>query len=368
MNKKKILIFVGVGLAISLFIWNGVMKTNASGTVTVKTVNPEMIEVVNEVMIPGKVELLKKETILNNPELGGEYQLLVEDGDKVEQGTPLVRYSNRNIKMDQELLELQIESGYLRINHIERQEKQLAEEKERAYNEMGKEETEKQFQAETDQLRLDKRMANLDLRQLLIQRDELNKLEENLTVHSDAKGKVMIPDSNSQSDKLLEIVADEFVVTGFLSEYDSILLAEGQDVRIASDMFPGEEWQGSVHQIGYFPIEDSLLGGETAMVQYPITVKINKGKTELLKPGYQMIMNVVLEEKEALTIPSEAIEQTNEEAFVYVMEEGRTVKRNIEIGITERNVFEVTKGLSTDDQVILHDSVITEGMAVESHD
>ncbi|WP_166739997.1 efflux RND transporter periplasmic adaptor subunit [Halalkalibacterium halodurans] len=269
---------------------------------------------------------------------------------------------------------MQIESSYLRINHLEKQEKELQKKEKELRDEVGKEEADKTIQPEKDQLDFEKRSANLDLRQLQIQKDGLEEQKKDLVVKSRGDGTVMTVNDHLQQGQdgmtkpVLEIAsAGELQLQGKISEYDSLVISEEQEVRISSDALPEEEWEGTVKEVSYFPSEAETLGNDAGIVQYPITIQLS-GDQSKLKPGYQMIMHIVTEEKTALTVPLEAVHQGDEGSYVYVVEDGKARQVEVETGLVENSRIEVIRGLEETDQVIVSDGVLTDGMDVVSVD
>lgn len=68
--------------------------------------------------------------------------------------------------------------------------------------------------------------------------------------------------------------------------------------------------------------------------------------------------------KQAILIPNEVINADMNGDFVYVVEEGVVVRKDITTGITSDLYTEVLSGLSTEDQIVLDSSSVTEGMNV----
>lgn len=68
--------------------------------------------------------------------------------------------------------------------------------------------------------------------------------------------------------------------------------------------------------------------------------------------------------KQAILVPNEVINADMNGDFVYVVEEGVVVRKDITTGITSDLYTEVLSGLSTEDQIVLDSSSVTEGMNV----
>jgi hypothetical protein len=56
--------------------------------------------------------------------------------------------------------------------------------------------------------------------------------------------------------------------------------------------------------------------------------------------------------KNVLSIPDNVIRRDEEEPVVYVLQDGRPVKRKIKTGLKGNHMTEVTEGLSENEQVI----------------
>jgi HlyD family secretion protein len=155
------------------------------------------------------------------------------------------------------------------------------------------------------------------------------------------------------------------VATGTLSEYDTLKVAAGQKVMLTSDAVPGERWEGEVSKIGTIPKETSFAAqGESQMVQYPITIKVNSGKITL-KPGFQLIMEIETEKKKGLVIPIQALSGAGDQSFVYIVKDNKAYRQEVEAGVTSGDKVEITKGLKISDIVIVEpEEELTDGMEV----
>ncbi len=161
---------------------------------------------------------------------------------------------------------------------------------------------------------------------------------------------------------------DSFEVEGKLTEYDSLVVSEGLEVKISSDALPDEEWTGTVSDIDFFPDDGDAMGGDNTIVNYPFTVSVESGNIELLKPGYQMILNVITEEKKGLTVPVSAVVSNEEESYVYVIEDGAAKKRQVELGTVAGSLSEITSGVEASDQVVEEAGSVYDGQEVVSID
>ncbi|MGG1685068.1 efflux RND transporter periplasmic adaptor subunit [Pseudalkalibacillus sp. NRS-1564] len=357
--KKKIWIAIAVVLVIVIVVGVNIYRTYADSTATVEVEKAIKEEINSTVMTPGTLAMADESTLYQDPAKGEVKEVLVKEGDSVKKGDSVLTYENQDLEMEKEQNDINIESLYLRINSLDKQEKRLNEKKSDLADEAGEEAAET-MEAELDQVEMDKRMANLDLRQALLQQDRLKQKISELEVTSDISGVVLeandanVPQSTQMEKPLLRIGSMEnLIVEGTLSEYDTLNIESGQKVTITTDVLPDEKWEAEVMDVGYLP-EASGAESNASAVQYPVTVTLKKPEELNLKPGFQMILEIETESHEALTLPFEAVQQDGEESFVFIVEKGKAVKREIETGSSTTKRIEVTKGISTEEQVIIN--------------
>lgn len=372
MSKKKFFIASGIIVAVLSFASIAIVQSqsqNVSGSV-VDVVNPVIEPLKTEVMLPGTVKSEHRQSISFSPDLGETYQLLVEEGDDVNEGADLIQYDGTQSKSEQEKVALQIEAGYLHINYLEKQEEEVKKREKGLKKEVGEKEAKETVQAEKDQLEFERKNANLDLRQLLLLKEELEEQKQKLTIKSELAGTVLSAEENPIEQKpIIEIIAaDQLIVEGTLSEYDSLVVEEDQTVAITSDAQPGEEWTGTVSSIGFMPIENELTGGDGERTEYPVTIKLDDGDITKLKPGYNLILRIATEEKQALTVPSSAVLSEEDTSYVLIIEEGKAIRREVTVGIQSGSNSEIVNGLTEEVDVVVNPSGVNEGNEVSIND
>src|SRR5262245_24185125 len=113
-------------------------------------------------------------------------------------------------------------------------------------------------------------------------------------------------------------------------------LREGLSVRASAPAFPGRTFAGKVASI------DSRVDQNTRSVTVRALLTNEDGA---LRPG--MFLNVALanDERESLTIPEQALTPEAERQFVFVVVDGKAVRREVRIGARRPGVVEVMAGL-----------------------
>ncbi|MFN7249510.1 MAG: efflux RND transporter periplasmic adaptor subunit [Anaerobacillus sp.] len=381
MEKKKKWIIVGVIFLIGVMTTVGVARSLEETLYVVEIVSPEQTTLASEVMLPGTLYVKNEQFVYYSPEIGQGYELLVEEGDLVEKGTPLIKYNSQHLEIEKEQYALSKEAIDLRLSEIKRQEddvkKQKAELNKKKEDlkkreselskEIGKEEAkamtevenqqieaeQRQIAMQEQQLAYERKLVDLELKQHQLQKRVLNSNEDHLTILSNIEGEVIIVNKTAETSSfdgtrlILHIVNKEnFIVRANLSEYDSLVVKEGQQVKIQSDALYDEEWIGTVQYVAFSPLKDEFS------VQYPITVQIYSKNIEKLRPGLQMILQITTEEKSAMAIPLSAVIQQGGTNYVFVVEDNVARKKEVELGITTGDDIEVIKGLLKDEAII----------------
>jgi RND family efflux transporter MFP subunit len=119
----------------------------------------------------------------------------------------------------------------------------------------------------------------------------------------------------------------------------------GQTIEVKSDVYPGEIFKGKVSLIG--------SKGDGAH-NFPVEISVANSSKNPLKAG--MYGSVSLGENlaaESLAIPKEALVGSAKNAQVYVVEDGKAVLRNISLGASNEQFYEVLSGLSEGETVVI---------------
>lgn len=140
-------------------------------------------------------------------------------------------------------------------------------------------------------------------------------------------------------DDISVIKVDFSVPENFLSG-----LREGLTVAATAAAFPGREFAGKVSGV------DSRIDP----VSRSVTVRANVPNADLsLKPG--MFLNVTLsrDSHEALVVPEAALVPEQSRQFLFVVEDGRAVRREVRIGRRQPGRVEIVDGLRIGEVVIV---------------
>jgi membrane fusion protein (multidrug efflux system) len=122
-------------------------------------------------------------------------------------------------------------------------------------------------------------------------------------------------------------------------------IAAGQAVRIEIDALEGQELHAAVTRVS--PVVDPATG------TFKITIEIRDDERRI-KPGMFGRMYIVYDRRlDVLQVPRSAVTDELGAEFVYVVEDGKAVKRFVQTGYGEAGMIEIVAGLSESDKVVV---------------
>lgn len=363
---KKLWIGIGIIAIIAVFIGINIYRTvQTSGTSReVQVVSLEEKEIASTVMVPGTLAFSQEQYVFYEADKGDIQQILVKEGDTVKKGDPLLRYTNEQLELEKEQNALTFESKQLQIDQIKQKREDLEQKEKDLKEQVGEKEAKNQVDPEREQLDMDEKLANLEIKQTMIQKETIEKQLDALVVKSDADGTVISVDKEAASNKtdiqqpIIHLGnTKNLIIEGVLSEYDTLKVKKEQPVKLTSDVIQGKEWKGKVTAVGIVPNNQTtegggMQGGGEQAVQYPLEVKFDE-KLPNAKTGFKFIMEIETDKRKAATLPAEAIKKDGDQSYVFIVEDGKAKRVNVNAGESAGESIEIIDGLSADDQVIL---------------
>ena len=141
--------------------------------------------------------------------------------------------------------------------------------------------------------------------------------------------------------------SDDLSVTAAISELDIAKVSIGQQAQISLAAYPGEIFSGSVTDIAQ-TARDQYNGAVLETV-IDVTVKPDI-PDERIKSGLSADVEISLgEPREICVVPYSAIGQDETGEYVYVYEDGRSIRRSITTGAEFAEGTEITSGVGRDD-------------------
>ncbi|MBG9769118.1 efflux RND transporter periplasmic adaptor subunit [Bacillus vallismortis] len=376
---KKVWIGIGIAVLVALFIGINIYRSAApaSGSAgqKIEAGGLEEKEISSTVMVPGTLQFSNEQYVFYEADKGTLEDIKVKEGDKVKKGTPLVTYTNEQLSLEKEQNRLTAESNQLQIDQIEEKLKALNHKEKELAKQVGKKEAEKQIESERTELQMQKKTTEIELKQTELQRQSLANRVSDLEVKSEIEGTVISVNQEAASKKsdIQEPVIHignpkDLVVSGKLSEYDTLKVKKGQKVTLTSDVIQDKTWKGTVSAVGLVPDQQdsTAVQGTEQAVQYPLQVKI-KGDLPEGKPGFKFIMNIETDKRKANTLPSKAVKKEDDQYYVYTVKDGKAKRVDVKIGEVTDDLTEIKEGVSQEDQVILNPSdQLTDGTEVKA--
>jgi membrane fusion protein (multidrug efflux system) len=135
-------------------------------------------------------------------------------------------------------------------------------------------------------------------------------------------------------------------------------LREGLSVRATAPAFPGRSFTGKVGSI------DSRVDVNTRSVTVRALLANEDGA---LKPGMFLNVSLSKDEREAMVIPEEALTPDAERQYVFVVSEGKAIRREVRIGSRRPGSVEVLAGLTPGEDVVVEGTQkIRDGVPVKA--
>ncbi|MBU0619270.1 efflux RND transporter periplasmic adaptor subunit [Patescibacteria group bacterium] len=147
------------------------------------------------------------------------------------------------------------------------------------------------------------------------------------------------------------VIADpnEMVFQANIDESEIGQIKIKQKANLWLDAYPEEKLEVEVIQIGFSSTTTS--GGGTA---FPVKVKLPANMEQKYKLGMNGDLEIIVSEKTAvLSIPFEAIRETNGDSYVFVQENQKFKKRAVKTGFSNDVYTQIIDGLNAGETVAL---------------
>ncbi len=152
-------------------------------------------------------------------------------------------------------------------------------------------------------------------------------------------------------------------VRAFVDEPELGSLKEGQAVEVTWDALPNRTWKGVVQQLPKTIVtRGSRNVGE-------VLCSVTNENSELLPNTNVNVRIRTAMRQNVLAIPRGAVHSEDGKRFVFIVEDGHLRKREVSVGISDPNIYEISAGLTEADSIALErNTELHEGMAVTRTD
>jgi len=136
------------------------------------------------------------------------------------------------------------------------------------------------------------------------------------------------------------------VLGGVSERYLRQLIPGKTAVHIKTDAYPEDEFEGVVYKVGV-AVDAVTRTGE-------VEVRVPNSDMRL-KPGMFARMTIVIGQKEnVVVVPDSALIRQYDNVYVFVAKAGKAYRRQLKLGLSQSQYYEVLEGLSVGDVVITH--------------
>ena len=367
--NRKLLVFAGLAvLLVGLPVLSKCTRGTDAKQVEVVTVATETVR--SSILSSGA--LAYREEVQLRPEVVGKVaRVTAEEGDTVEAGQLI-------IALDREQYEAQVEQQQANVRLQE-----IAIERQRVYIENLERQVERQrelhgrglvdsntFEAATNELAL----AKIDLRSRQeslsqaratlaqasdnLARTEIRSPIDGVVIKLDIKpGEAVITGTTNIPGSELAIIADPSAMLAEVQvdEADIAKVKVGQDAAIFAAAFPDTPLDGVVETIAASATREQ----NQQNLYFEVKIRLLDPGREGVLPGMSARAEIYTESSEgALAVPLQSVlydtdtEAATEQAYVFVVEDGKAVRRNVETGLSSDSSMEVTSGVAAGDVVV----------------
>lgn len=157
---------------------------------------------------------------------------------------------------------------------------------------------------------------------------------------------------------------DVYVKTDFIAG-DADLIREGDMARIYNEDANFSDDAATVSKI-YLKAEDKM--SDLGVNQKRVTVEVSFGTVKPIRLGSDVDVEITVDKKDnVLRVPDLAVVEKDRKNYVYVIEGGKAVLREVRTGLEGEDFMEVVSGLSKGDTVILSpNDDISDGVRVKA--
>ena len=366
---KKLLIFAG--LAVLLI---GIpLIAKITGAVNAKQVDVRKVEsklVRSSILASGALAF--REQVLLRPEVIGQViELHVEEADDVAKGDPVIildpRAYHAQVKQAQARVRMQqiaIERQQLLIETLgkrfERQQAMFARNltDEDSYDSMKSDLALARVDLRSLQESLAQARAALNQAENLLSKTRITSPIDGVVIQVDVKvGETVVAGTTNIPGSAMMVIADPSVTLTEVQvdEADIGQVHQGQSAEVYTAAYPDRPLAGTVQSVASVARK---MAGEAGL-SFLVKILLHEQNSILIRPGMSVRADIYTRSREnTLAIPVQAVlydEDTggaDEQTYVFVMRDGKAIRRNVSVGIASDSDQEIIDGLEAGERVI----------------
>ena len=372
---KKILIFVALAaLLVGLPIISKLTRGNDAKQVEVQKVELKLIK--SSILASGTLAY-REQVQLRSEVIGQVIELHVEEADQVKKGGLVITLDPKSYQaqVDQadarvRIQEIAIERQRLLIktlsDRFDRQKKMFARNlvDEDSYEALESELALAKVDLRSLQESLTQALAALDQSEELLSKTRILSPIDGVVIQLDLKvGETVIAGTTNIPGSTMMVIADPSVTLTEVQvdEADIAQVREGQAADIFTAAYPDTPLTGTIQSIA--SVARQTPG--QASLSFLVKILVDEQDAMIIRPGMSVRADIYTQSsEETLAVPVQAVlydedldegEKTKdkkEQTYVFVMEDGKAVREDVEVGISSDSDQEITSGLEEGKVVI----------------
>jgi len=370
---KKILIFtvlaallVGIPL-VSKF-------TGGSDAKQVETQKVELKLIKSSILASGSLAF-REQVQLRSEVIGQVTELHVEEADRVEKDDPVITLDPKTYQAQVEQAEARVRIQQIAIerqrlliktlsDRFERQKKMFAKNlvDEDSYEAIESDLSLAKVDLRSLQESLAQARAALDQSEDLLSKTRIRSPIDGVVIQLDVKvGETVIAGTTNIPGSTMMVIADpsETLTEVQVDEADIAQVREGQSADIFAAAYPDTPLSGTIQSIA--SVARQTPG--QASLSFLVKILLDEQDTMTIRPGMSVRADIYTESsEETLAVPVQAVlfdedmdeddKSKEEQTYVFVMEDGKAVRRDVETGISSDSDQEITDGLKEGELVV----------------
>ncbi len=371
---KKILIFAGLAvLLVGLPLLSKCTSGSDAKQVEVQKVELKLIK--SSILASGTLTF-REQVQLRSEVIGQVTELHVEEADEVKKGDPVITLEPKTYQAQVDQAEAQVRIQQIAIERQRLLINTLADRFERQKAMFAKN------LVDTDSyeaLKSDLALARVDLRSLqeslaqvraaldqseeLLSKTRITSPIDGVVIQVDIKvGETVIAGTTNIPGSTMMVIADpsETLTEVQVDEADIAQVREGQSADVFTAAYPDTPLSGTIQSIA--SVARQTPG--QASLSFLVKILMDKQDSMKIRPGMSVRADIYTESSdETLAIPVQAVlydedtdqddEGEEEQSYVFVIQDGKANRKDVEVGISSDSDQEITDGLEEGELVII---------------
>lgn len=370
---KKILIFAVLAvLLVGLPLLSKFTAGKDAKRVEIQAVEYKLIK--SSILASGTLAF-REQVQLRSEVIGQVIEVHVEEADVVRKGDPVITLDPKNYQAQVEQAEARVRMAQIAIerqrllikNLTDRFERQKTMFARNLVDEDSYEALESELSlAHVDQRSLEESLlqarAALDQAEDLLSKTRITSPIDGVVIQVEIKvGETVIAGTTNIPGSTMMVIADpsETLTEVQVDEADIAQVREGQKADIYTAAFPDTPLSGTIQSIA--TVARAQPGQQS--LSFLVKILLDEQDTMAIRPGMSVRADIYTESsEETLAVPVQAVrydeeldekaEGKDEQAFVFVMQDGKAVRKDVVTGISSDSDQEIREGLKEGETVI----------------